>query len=212
MKKIAILIVLCTLTFPAHARWLDVTGWYSRVDLSGDPAVEDLRFDNVDFDSEGGFGLSVNFFLGNRFSVQLAAYRFDPEAAFTAADPLVAVGGLGELEVIPLTAVLQIHLLPNSRISPYVGAGVGYVILDDIRSRRDLDDVDVDRIDFSSDFGLVFNVGASLALSRIFAVNLDLKYMPVDSAATVVFTQGPPLKTDVEVNPLIISAGLSLRF
>jgi outer membrane protein W len=36
--------------------------------------------------------------------------------------------------------------------------------------------------------------------------------MPVDSAATVVFTQGPPLKTDVEVNPLIISAGLSLRF
>jgi outer membrane protein W len=212
MKKIPILVLLCTLAFPAHARWLDLTAWYSRVDLSGDPAVEDLRFNDIDFDSSGGFGLGVNFFVGNRFSIQLAAYRFDPEAAMTADDPLVEVGGLGELEVIPLTAVLQIHLLPGSRISPYVGAGVGYVILDDVRSSRDVQNVDVDRIDFSSDFGLVFNAGASFALSRIFALNLDVKYMPVDSAATVVFTQGPPLKTDVEVNPLIISAGLSLRF
>lgn len=213
MKRILFPLVLFLIAVPAPAqRSIDLIGWYSRVDLSGDSRIEDLDDFDIDFDSESGYGVGVNVFWSNRLSIQLAAHRFEPQAAGTADDPSIPAFALGELEVIPITAVVQFHLFPNSRIDPYAGAGVAYVLFDQFEHRDDLDQIGVERIDIDDDFGIVFNVGLDVDLSGFFGLNVDVKYVPIDSAARAVFAQGPGTETAIEVNPLIVSAGLSLRF
>lgn len=217
IRALALLALCFCMTLPVFARTIDLTGRYSWIDLSGDATIENTDpedFDDVDieFDSETGFGIAVNLFIGNRLSIEAAASRFEPEAASTSNNPAIVAGALGNLEVMPVTAVLQLHLFPNSTFDPYIGAGVGYVLFDDIEDQQDLEEIDIDRIDLDDDYGLVFNVGFSWDLMPGLALNVDGKYMPVDSAATVVFLTGPAQETSFEVNPLILSAGLSLQF
>ena len=205
------------IAMPAEARIIDVTAWYGWVDLSGDTTLESIDPDEIDdvdldFDSETGYGLGVNLFLGNRLSLAASIHRFEPDAFTTANDPSLPALAIGQLELIPVTAVLQLHLLPNSRIDPYVGIGVGYILVDDIENREDLENVDFDRVALEDDYGLVYNLGVSIDLAAAFALNLDAKYIPVDSAATVVFLTGPGQESSIEVNPLILSAGLSFQF
>lgn len=217
MKRLTLVLALLALSLPLHARSLDITARYGWIDLSGDSTIENTDPEDIDdvdieFDSETGYGLAVNLFIGNRLSLEASAYRFEPEAAATSDNPLIVAGALGSLEVIPITAVLQLHLLPNSTFDPYVGAGVGYVLFDDIENQQDLENIDIDRIDPADDYGLVFNIGFSWDLMPGLALNVDGKYMPIDSGATVVFLSGPAQETSFEVNPLILSAGLSLQF
>ena len=217
MKRLILALTLIALSLPLQARSLDITARYGWIDLSGDATIENTDPGNlddvdIDFDSETGYGLAVNLFLGNRLSLEASAYRFEPEAAATSDNPAIVAGGLGTLEVVPVTLVLQLHLLPDSTFDPYVGAGVGYVLMDDIEQQADLEEIDIERIDLDDDYGLVFNVGFSWDLMPGLALNVDGKYMPVDSAATVVFLSGPSQETSFEVNPLILSAGLSLQF
>lgn len=217
MKRLILALTLIALSLPLQARSLDITARYGWIDLSGDATIENTDPGNlddvdIDFDSETGYGLAVNLFLGNRLSLEASAYRFEPEAAATSDNPAIVAGGLGTLEVVPVTLVLQLHLLPDSTFDPYVGAGVGYVLMDDIEQQADLEEIDIERIDLDDDYGLVFNAGFSWDLMPGLALNVDGKYMPVDSGATVVFLSGPSQETSFEVNPLILSAGLSLQF
>ncbi len=71
MKRLALTLTLLALAAPLHARSLDITARYGWIDLSGDTTIENTdpgNLDNVDieFDSETGYGLAVNLFLGNR--------------------------------------------------------------------------------------------------------------------------------------------------
>lgn len=213
----SIALSLALVCAPVSAQNLEVIGWYGWMDLTGDAQLEntdigDLDDIDIDFDSETGFGAGVNLFIGNRLSLQASIYRFEPEAAATAGDVL-ANFALGQLEVIPVSLIAQFHLAPGSRIDPYAGIGVGYVLLDDIESVDDLELIDIDRVELEDDYGLVYNAGVNIGLGSMFlALNLDAKYIPVDSGATAVFLAGPGQETEIEVNPLILSAGLSLRF
>lgn len=221
MKKNSLLILIAILltgglALRADAGTIDLIGWYGWTDLSGDARIAstdigDLDDIDIDFDSETGFGVGVNLFLGNRLSFQAAVYRFENEAAATAGNGLSQFT-LGQLEVIPVTGVIQLHLLPNSAIDPYAGIGLGYVLLDNIETTDDLEGIDLDRVELEDDYGVVYNVGVNIDLASALALNIDVKYVPVESSATAVFLTGPGQQTSIEVNPLIVSAGIALRF
>lgn len=217
MRRLTLLILLLAIAIPAHARNIDITARYSWFDLSGDTtientAVEEIDDVRIDFDSETGYGIAVNFFIGHRLSIEASASRFEPEAAATSANPSIIAGAIDQLEVVPLTAVLQLHLAPEATFDPYLGAGVGYVLIDDIDNREDLEAIEIERVDLDNDYGLVLNLGFSWDLMPGLALNVDGKYMPLDSGATVVFLTGPAQDTSFEVNPLTLSAGISLQF
>lgn len=218
MKKNAVILVLVALvvTIPASAqsRFVDVIGRASWVDLGASDAFEGGGFDEseIEFDSEIGYGAAVNFFLGDRISLELGASIFDPEATLTSNNPAVPFLTRGTLEMIPITGVLQFHFAPSSRFDPYIGAGAAYVLFDQLDSEDDLDNVQFERLDFEDNAGLVVNAGVNIGFGRNFALNLDAKYVPVESSAEAVFVIGPNSTAEVAVNPLIVSAGFALRF
>lgn len=218
MKKIvlfiAIVVMFAAAPAAAQSRSVDVIGFASWVDLSGDTTLEEANgIDDLDIDFEGdmGYGVGINVFLGNRFSAEFAASAVNVEVNAAPGGP-VSPFLAGELEMIPLTGTLQFHFAPNSRIDPYIGAGVAYVLFDEVEGGEDLEDIDVDAIEFEDDYGFVANAGIDIGLTDMIALNADAKYVPVESSARARFATGPGEFADIEVNPLILSAGLRLRF
>ena len=184
----------------ANVVWLDPTGGGTFEDLT-DPQ-------DLEFDSEIGYGLAANIFFGERISTEFAIARVQPDATITRRR---AVGspGSGNLQITPLTAVLQFHFAPNGFIDPYVGAGAAYVLYE-----FDAQGVtNIDQIDFDDDVGLAVNAGLGIRLGNRFGVTLDAKYIPITSNATAVVVGTNQERTgEFEVSPIILSAGLSLRF
>jgi outer membrane protein len=217
MKKLvvafAVLAMFAAVPAAAQDRSVDIIGNVSWVDISGDNTFEGSIDDfDVEFDSDMGYGLGINVFWGERVSTEFAASLISPEVTFNPTNGGVPGFLAGDLEMIPITATLQYHFAPNSRIDPYVGAGAAYVLFDDIDDSEDLDDIDVDSIEFDDDAGFVVNAGVDFSFSDSFALNLDAKYVPVEASANATFASGPGQAFDVEVNPLILSAGLRLKF
>jgi outer membrane protein W len=214
--KFAFVVTLLLVALPAAAqdRSVDVTGWVTWTDISGNNTItgspgNDLDFD---FDSVQGFGAAINVFWSNRISTEFAFSILEPDLTFAPENPAIPVFAGGSLDMMPITLTLQYHFNPNGRFDPYIGAGVAYVLFDDVDGGRNLGDVNLSSIDVDDDYGFVLNAGVSIDLTRSLALNLDAKYVPVDAAATAVFTSGPGQAFNIEVNPLILAAGLQFQF
>jgi len=217
LKNFAVFSVLSMLSLPlfAQSRSVDIIGFGTLVDPSGNSVFESnggLDDLDVQFDSEQGFGAAVNIFWSRRFSTELAASIVEPDLQLRSQDPAAPLFATGSLEMIPITGVLQFHLSPDGKVDPYIGAGVAYVLFDQVNDSGDLGDIDVETIDFDDDAGLVLNAGLSIDITPRLAIYLDGKYVPVKSSATATFATGPGTTTDIDINPLIISAGLGFQF
>ena len=200
------------LALPAAAqnRFVDLTGSYVWADPTGGGEFEDLADPaEIDFDASTGYGASVNFFISDRLSIDIGASVISPETRIRRR-AIGSPGGDVEVDMIPITGILQLHLAPNSFIDPYIGGGAAYVLFDDIEETG-LDDLD--RIDFKEDVGFVVNAGVGIRLGSRFAIVLDGKYVPIETDATAV-NLGATEEDDtrVDISPIILSAGLQLRF
>lgn len=210
MRHLAIAVLAVALATPvlaqqrffdlsANAVWVDPTNEGSFKDLS-DPAT-------IDFDPSVGYGASANIFFSDRFSVELAISRVKTDT--TIRRRAVSSPG-GELEMMPVTAVVQWHFAPNSFIDPYIGAGAAYVLFDDV---KDNGLSGLDQIDLKDDAGLAVNAGLGIKLGNRFGIVIDGKYVPLESnAKAVVLGTGETTEGKVDISPIIVSAGLSLRF
>ena len=219
MKRFSIVfaatVMLLAVPVFAQERSVDVIGYATWVDPSGESVIEgDIATRDLDleFESEQGFGVAVNVFWGNRISTEFAASVVEPDVALASDSQVIPAFAAGSLEMIPITATLQFHFAPDSRFDPYVGAGAAYVLFDQLDDEEQLDEVDVEAIDFDDDVGLVLNAGFSFDITPTFAVYADAKYVPVGTSATATFATGPGVESDVDINPLMLSVGLGLQF
>lgn len=209
---------IALLAVPAMAqdRSIDVSVFASWVDPSGENTFEvddtgDFPSLETEFDSEIGFGASVNVFWGGSLSTEFAATIVEPELGANFNDPGLTPLFAAGLEMMPITAVLQWHFNPNGRFDPYIGAGVGYVLFDQIDD-EDLEEIDVDEIDFEDDYGFVANLGANVGFTDNFGLYLDAKYIGVQTEATVVIPGEDDEAFEVDVDPIMFSAGVTFRF
>jgi outer membrane protein W len=205
----ALALVLTTIPLSAQNRYFDLTANAVWFDATGGGSLSDLGDPGeLDFDSTLGYGLAANVFFSDRISVEFAIARIDTETRFTRRPAAARPGG--NLEIMPVTAVLQFHFAPNSLIDPYIGAGAAYVLFDDISASGVSN---LDRIDLDDDVGLAINAGVGIRLGRRFGLTLDGKYVPLEAKARGVIVGGTQTsEARIDVNPIILSAGLSLRF
>ena len=216
MFRSSLFLVACLSLFAGPAfgqeRFIDINAFAVWASPNGESSIdfEDANDPgDVEFDSDQGFGVSVNVFWTDRISTEFAGSIIDPELQVSDRPRIVLTE---PLEMIPITAVLQFHLLPGSRFDPYVGVGAGYVIFQDIEDENDLDDIDFETIDFDDDVSLVVNAGVRIGFTPNLGIYLDGKYMPLETSATPVFADGRLEGQDIAIDPLILAAGLSFSF
>jgi outer membrane protein W len=212
----AVLLLSAVPTFAAD-RFFDIKGYASWVDFNSTgtfnatPAAN--RPVDINFDGKRGYGAAADIFLGSHFSLEVAGTEVKPEATFGPAAGTNFQGG--DVKMLTLTGILQFHFAPGATIDPYIGAGAAYVLFDDLKDPRNISDVHFSQIDFKDDAGLALNAGVDLGLSRHLGLFVDGKYVPVRSSATALFAGSAgsgSTFTDIKANPVIVSAGVSLRF
>lgn len=184
--------------------WLD-TDTHEFIEGSSDRSAVRLELQD-----DTGYGVAVNFYLGSRFSTEIGLSLIEPDVITIVSGDQSGtfINTLGT-EVIPVTAVLQYHFNPDGPFDLYIGGGVAYVLVDDIKGN--VDQAGFERIEIEEDAGFAVNIGLNYWFGNAFGLNIDAKYVPLESSANVVFGSGTTT-AEVSINPLLVSGGLAIRF
>jgi outer membrane protein len=212
MKKSLLLLVALLLAAPLFAQ--------RRVDLIIDAEGARRTGKNVKFTpgvvfdprfgTGGGIGAGLNFFLSDRVSIEAKAAALQSELTVrTTGTDFIAVANLGHAQIYPLSAILQWHMTEHGTIRPYVGAGVGYIILRGVN--RSIGTAGATGIRFKDPVGLVLDGGLEFNLSKRWSIIGDARYIPIETTSTATFT-GTTSAVKMHVRPLIVSAGAAYHF
>jgi outer membrane protein W len=161
------------------------------------------------FQSGGGLGGGLNFFLSDRVSLEakVAGLASKTRVRIIGSD-FIGTADLGWAQLYPVSAVLQWHLAERRAIRPYLGAGFVHTILRNINKQVGLG---ATGIHFKDPTGLVVDGGLELSLGKKWSVLGDARYVPMETKSKVTFP-GTIARTDMSVRPLIVSFGLAYRF
>jgi len=108
-----------------------------------------------------------------------------------------------EAWVLPPIVSLQYHFAPAAKVSPYVGAGVNYMLF---YSEKDSNGFGLKADD---GFGYALQAGVDVALRDRWSVNVDVKKVFFETDATDRFNG---VTSKVNLDPWVASAGLGYRF
>lgn len=167
-------------------------------------------------DSDTQLGLNFAYMLTNNIGIELlAATPFSHEVG------VKGLGGgldgkLGDIKHLPPTlSVVYYPLDSKSTVQPYVGLGLNYTTFfqEDLASTRTAQGFS--NLDLDDSFGLAAQVGADFMLSDNIMLNAQLRWIDIDTEATV---DGPSAltigktKVDVDVDPWVYMVGLGYKF
>ncbi|HXI14236.1 MAG TPA: OmpW family outer membrane protein [Thermoanaerobaculia bacterium] len=207
---LGLLVSFVAASMSAQERRFEIVGSAVFIDPSGKDETDEF---SLDFGSASGYGLGLNFWFSPRVSVAAAASVVKPDANFSFFNTSDGIDSSQGLELIPITGLVRLHFFRESRFNPYLGAGVGYVLFDDVSDIGDLSDADVGAINFKDDYGFVGNAGLDVRFGRRFSLNVDAKYLPLKSDTEVTFVRGEFVqKQELSIDPLIVSAGIGFSF
>ncbi|MBP8062455.1 MAG: outer membrane beta-barrel protein [Brevundimonas sp.] len=155
---------------------------------------------NVDVGNSTMPTLGFTYFLTDNISVEaiLGATQHEIRAQGGATD--VAVH---ETWVLPPVVTLQYRPAPEARVSPYVGAGINYMLFFEGKDQNGF------TVDLEDGFGYALQAGADVALTGPWTLNVDVKKVWFDTEATV---NGGALTSDVNLDPLVVSVGIGRKF
>lgn len=126
------------------------------------------------------------------------------------------LGGFGDVvdtKVLPPTLTLQYHFLPDANVRPYIGAGVNYTYFfdEEVPGSSALSQ-DGDSVKLESSWGWAVQAGVDIALNQDWFVNLDVKYLDIDTTARFKHTTAGNAKINVDIDPVVWGVGIGRRF
>jgi outer membrane protein len=112
---------------------------------------------------------------------------------------------IGTTWLLPPTFTLQWRFMPSYRIQPYLGAGVNYTLF--YWNNCDLPDT---HMNLSHSWGAALQGGVDLFFYKDWLFNLDVKYVWIDTDATL--TGLIPGKVHVDINPWLFGFGIGRKW
>lgn len=201
--RFGMILVLLLAASSAMAQ-IEMTVYGTRLDVTGENRYKggvDLKFDDG-----SGFGAGINYFVTRRFSAELAVFGVRSEGVMRLGE--ITIADLGSLDLLPISLLAQFHLSPKGRFDPYIGAGVAYVMSDDLAS-DDLDALEAGTVELEDLASLAINGGLVVRFTDNFGVLLDARYFDYKPTS---FSTGDDTQVDLEIKPLLLSVGVQFRF
>lgn len=128
-----------------------------------------------------------------------------PTVAIDGAGTLAGVGELGTITYGPTALTAHYHFTNFGNFQPYIGGGPMAMFVFNEK------DTNVTNLNVKPAIGAVFQVGADYWVNEKWGVYVDAKkaYLRTKSTGSL---GGTPISADVKMDPLVISAGLTVRF
>ena len=176
------------------------------VDAVGLPAGTDTRASNNYVPT-----VAAEWFITNTFSIETIAgttqHDVDAVSGFPAGTELVS-----DALLLPATVTGKAHF-DLGGVKPYVGAGVAYFIWLDVDPGAAVVPLGVTRTDLSDEFGAVLQAGVDVPVGgNGFGVTLDAKRYFIDTTAQWFAGDTLVIETEHDLDPWVLSAGVSYRF
>ena len=186
--------------FSSAANAYEKGDWLVRVGVGNvDPKSNNGEIASVDSGTAVVFN-GTYFFTPNLGFEILAATPFSHDIKLAADGTKV-----GETKHLPPTFSLQYHFDTESAFKPYVGAGLNYTLFFDEETTGPLAGTS---LSLDDSFGLAAQLGADFDISDTMFVNLDVRWIDINTDAEL---DGAALE-EVEIDPMVYSLTLGWRF
>lgn len=140
--------------------------------------------------------IDISYFFAPQFAAELVLTY--PQKH----DVLLDGKSIGTMKHLPPTLLAQYHFLPDAQFRPYVGAGLNYTTMSDVRILNGAAGLE------HKSFGLALQAGADFTLDKNWSLNVDLKKVQirsdVNSAGAII--------SKVKVDPVLLAVGVGYRF
>lgn len=124
-------------------------------------------------------------------------------------------GGIGKLAstwVLPPTLTAQYHLMPDAKVRPYVGAGVNYTLFYSEKASSAFEAAAGNtNVKLKSSFGWAAQAGIDIDLNEKMFLNLDVKYIDINTKGTLVTTGLGTQTVKVNLDPIVVGVGIGFR-
>lgn len=158
------------------------------------------------FTTEGDLTMSVEAGIFLRGGWAIAASGTIPTMISNlGSGTLFALGNLGDENVGYYSAASQYHFNMRGPISPYVGAGIGYMHV------YSTTDAAVSDLDIASAWGPVVQAGIDFHLNERAGLFVDVKRFWISTEASGTLGAAS-ITADATVNPWVFSTGVAIRF
>jgi len=164
--------------------------------IGGDVSIDNAFVPELDF----------TYFFTENWAAELilATTKHDVEAVSTVVGDIK----LGDVWLLPPTLTMQYHF-NGELLRPYLGAGINYTLFYNADEGPVADDVDYDNA-----LGFAFQLGCDIDLNEKWFINLDAKYLLLNTDVTVNATTAldATVGAEVDINPFIAGVGIGMRF
>ncbi|WP_299323119.1 OmpW family outer membrane protein [Parasphingopyxis sp.] len=124
-------------------------------------------------------------------------------------------GGIGELGstwVLPPTLTVQYHIAPESSVRPYIGAGINYTAFYSEDASTGLENaVGPTSVSLSDSWGWALQAGVDVDISENIFLNFDVKYIDIDTTATIRNATIGTQQVDIDLDPFVFGIGIGFR-
>jgi len=171
--------------------------------LTGAPTV------GVTADDDSTIELDFTYMVTNNLGLELILATTEHDITATGA---LAGASVGSVKALPPTLTLQYHFTPKASVRPYAGIGLNYTVFYGSKVSSTLAGApyNVTKISYDNSFGLAGQVGVDIDINKKWFVNLDAKYIQMDTTATT--TGGTLGSVKVDLNPWVLGVGIGTRF
>lgn len=154
--------------------------------------------------------LDITYFLTDNIGIEVIAAISPHDLQGTGT--LEGLGKIADVLVLPPTLTFQYHFAPNAQIRPYVGVGINYSLFFDTEASSSLvNAVGPTSVDVDDSIGAAFQAGVDFMVSERLSVNLDVKYIRIDTTATL-DSGGLINQADIELHPIVAGFGVGYHF
>src|SRR5690554_2273840 len=160
-------------------------------------------------------GLNFAYMLTDKVAVELlAATPFEHDVAIKGTGAVD--GSLGKVKHLPPTLSAVYYPLESSSVfQPYVGVGVNYTwfLDEETTASAESNTPSLTNLKVKNSWGWAAQVGADYMLTENIMLNGQIRYIDIDTEATVDVAGGASTaKVDVDIKPVVYMVGLGYKF
>ena len=173
--------------------------WLIRAGVSGvDPKSENDDVVSVDDSTSATFNFT--YMMTDIWGLELLlAYPFEHDIT------LMDRTKIGSTKQLPPTLSIQYHFRPTQKLQPYWGVGLNYTTFS---SEKTTGPIEGTRLSLGASWGWAGQVGFDVLMNDDWFFNLDVRYISMDTKATL---DGVSLGT-VNLDPWVYGAHIGYRF
>ena len=154
----------------------------------------------LDIDSDVKPTITFEYFLRDNLGLEvLAALPFKHDIA------IEGVGKVGSTKHLPPTVSLQYHFNGQSKVSPFLGAGINYTAFFSEDTQGALEGT---RLKLDDSWGLAAHAGVDFKVGERGAIRVDARWIDIDTDVEV---DGAGLGT-ANIDPLVYGMAYVLKF